>query len=193
MSKKPTEYERYILLEKFTTISRKVSPDLLLGFYASICQRALVNDSGMIRTQTETHNRLEIVAAHGMPCGIPTRNSKDCVTYLHFLSWDKKKEKLGKLFTTYPLRLRNYLHSPVTSNFLHPNVLLRHCSQALPNYIMFLLQRETARLHAYPPSYYMETIIIFEQREQFCKGCKQTFPKCCILKLYDTQIQLSKL
>jgi hypothetical protein len=40
------------------------------GYY----QRLLVGESGIIRTQTETHNR-QIVAMHGTPCAIPPRNS----------------------------------------------------------------------------------------------------------------------
>jgi hypothetical protein len=37
--------------------SHKVSPDSLLGISADICQRYLVDESGMIRTQMETENR----------------------------------------------------------------------------------------------------------------------------------------
>jgi len=59
MLKNPAEYERDILSAKFTVISRQVSPDSLLGVSAGICQRALVDESGMIRTQMGTHNRSE--------------------------------------------------------------------------------------------------------------------------------------
>jgi hypothetical protein len=44
---------------KFTAISREVYPDLLVGVSAGICQRALADESGMIRTQKWTHNRSE--------------------------------------------------------------------------------------------------------------------------------------
>jgi hypothetical protein len=55
-------------------ICHQVSPALLLGVSAGNCQRALVYESGMIRTQMEMHSRSEIVAVYGMPCAIPTRN-----------------------------------------------------------------------------------------------------------------------
>jgi hypothetical protein len=48
-----------ILSAKFA-ISQQVSPDSLLGVSADICHRALVDESGMIRTQMGTHNRSEI-------------------------------------------------------------------------------------------------------------------------------------
>jgi hypothetical protein len=54
--KNPEKYERYILSAKFDVLSRQVSPDLLLGVSASICQRALVDESGMIITQIGTYN-----------------------------------------------------------------------------------------------------------------------------------------
>jgi hypothetical protein len=38
-------------------------------------QKALVDKSGMIRTQEGTHNRSEMVAVYGEPCAIPPRNS----------------------------------------------------------------------------------------------------------------------
>jgi hypothetical protein len=45
MLKNPAEYERDILLAKFTTISRQVSPNSLLGVSVGICQ----SSSGRIR------------------------------------------------------------------------------------------------------------------------------------------------
>jgi hypothetical protein len=57
MLKYPAEHERDISSAKFTAISRQVSPDSLLGVCACIFQKALVDASGMIRTQRETHNR----------------------------------------------------------------------------------------------------------------------------------------
>jgi hypothetical protein len=51
MSKKPAQYEIDNSSAKFTAISRHVSPDSLLGVSAGICHRALMDESGMIRTQ----------------------------------------------------------------------------------------------------------------------------------------------
>jgi hypothetical protein len=59
MSKNPAEYERDISLAKFVAISRQVSPDSLLGVSIGICHRALVDESGIIRTRMGTHNRSE--------------------------------------------------------------------------------------------------------------------------------------
>jgi hypothetical protein len=55
--KNPREYERDISSKKFTAISNQVYPDLLLGVSAFICQRDLVNEPGMIRTEMGTHNK----------------------------------------------------------------------------------------------------------------------------------------
>jgi hypothetical protein len=52
MLKNPAEYERDIYSAKFTAISHQVSPNSLVYVSAGICQRALVDESGMIRTQT---------------------------------------------------------------------------------------------------------------------------------------------
>jgi hypothetical protein len=57
--KNPAEYERGISSAKFTTSSSQVFPDLLQGVFADVCQRALVYESRMIRTQMGTHNRSE--------------------------------------------------------------------------------------------------------------------------------------
>jgi hypothetical protein len=59
MLKNLAEYERDILPEKFTAISRQVSPDSLLGVSAGIFQRALVDESKMNRTLMGMHNRSE--------------------------------------------------------------------------------------------------------------------------------------
>jgi hypothetical protein len=59
MLKNSAVYERDILSAKFTAISRHVSPDSLLGVSAGICQRALLDESGMIRTHMGKHNRSE--------------------------------------------------------------------------------------------------------------------------------------
>jgi hypothetical protein len=44
-----------------------------LGVSAGHCQRALVGDSGIIRTQMRKHNRSEMVTEHGTHCVIPPR------------------------------------------------------------------------------------------------------------------------
>jgi hypothetical protein len=59
MLKNPAEYEIDISSAKLTAISsakltaipRQVFPDSLLGVSAGTCERALVDESGMIRTQ----------------------------------------------------------------------------------------------------------------------------------------------
>jgi hypothetical protein len=38
-------------------ITRQVSPDSILDVSAGICQRALMDETGMITTQMVTHNR----------------------------------------------------------------------------------------------------------------------------------------
>jgi hypothetical protein len=58
MLKNPAGYERYFV-GKIYRLSRQVSPDSLLDVCAGIWQRALVDVSGMIRTQLGTHNRPE--------------------------------------------------------------------------------------------------------------------------------------
>jgi hypothetical protein len=50
MLKKPTEYERKSLSVKVTVISRQVSLASLL-VSAGYCQRAILDESGMIRNQ----------------------------------------------------------------------------------------------------------------------------------------------
>jgi hypothetical protein len=55
----------------FAAISRQVSPTSQLGISAGNCRRALVDESGVIRTQMRTHNRSYMVAVHGTPRAIP--------------------------------------------------------------------------------------------------------------------------
>jgi hypothetical protein len=57
--KNPVKYETYFSSAKFTTICCQVFSEFLLGVYAGIYQRALVDESGMMRTQMEMHNRSE--------------------------------------------------------------------------------------------------------------------------------------
>jgi len=56
-------------------ISCQISPALLPDVSAGYCQRALVDESGMIRTQIGMHNRSEMFTVHGMPCTISLCNS----------------------------------------------------------------------------------------------------------------------
>jgi hypothetical protein len=66
---------------KFMAISHQAFPALLLDVSAGICQRALVDESGIIVTQMGTGNRPEKVAVQGMPCVIPPRNSNCKIFY----------------------------------------------------------------------------------------------------------------
>jgi hypothetical protein len=54
--------------EKFTDISRQVYPTSLLVVSVGNCQRVLVDESRMIRTQTGTHDRSEMVEVHWTLC-----------------------------------------------------------------------------------------------------------------------------
>jgi hypothetical protein len=51
MLKIPAEYERDTSSAKFTAISYQISPASTLDASAGFCQRALVDELGMIRTQ----------------------------------------------------------------------------------------------------------------------------------------------
>jgi hypothetical protein len=53
------------------------SPALLLDVSTGNCQRALVNESGIVITQTGTQNRSEMFAVHGTPCAKPPHSSND--------------------------------------------------------------------------------------------------------------------
>jgi hypothetical protein len=57
MLKNSAERESDLSSAKFTVISRQISPDSLLGFSTGICQRALVDELGMIRTEIGMHSR----------------------------------------------------------------------------------------------------------------------------------------
>jgi hypothetical protein len=87
----PYKYEKRYFIAKFTAISHQVSPALLLRVSVGNCQRALVDESGMVRIQMGTHSRLEMVTVHGTPCVIPCYNSNSmCILVL--------KEVLAKEF-----------------------------------------------------------------------------------------------
>jgi hypothetical protein len=70
----PPEYDRDTSKAKLTGTSRQVFPSSLLHVSAGICQRALVAESRMIRTQIGTHNRVKIVTVFGTPWAIPPHN-----------------------------------------------------------------------------------------------------------------------
>jgi hypothetical protein len=59
MLKIPAKYDRDTSPVKFTSISRQLFSVSLLGVPVGFCQGALVDQSGMIRTQMGTHNRSE--------------------------------------------------------------------------------------------------------------------------------------
>jgi hypothetical protein len=67
MLKIPSECDRDTSSAKLTDISRQDSPDSLLDVSVGICYRALVDESGVIRTQMRTHNTSEMVTVRGMP------------------------------------------------------------------------------------------------------------------------------
>jgi hypothetical protein len=75
MLKIPEEYDTYTSLGNLSTFLAKFLPASLLGASAGICQKALVDESGMIRTQMGKHDK-KMVAVHGTLCTIPPRNSK---------------------------------------------------------------------------------------------------------------------
>jgi hypothetical protein len=47
---------------------------MLPGVSVGNCQRVLVDDSGIMRTQMMTHGRLEMVPVYGTPCAVPAQN-----------------------------------------------------------------------------------------------------------------------
>jgi hypothetical protein len=61
-------YARDICKQNSTIISRQVSPASLLVASAGNCQRALVEESEMIRAQIGTRHRSEMVAMQGSYC-----------------------------------------------------------------------------------------------------------------------------
>jgi hypothetical protein len=57
--KSSAEYAIDISSAKLTAISCQVSPDWLQGVSVGVCQRAPVDESGIIKTQIATHNTSE--------------------------------------------------------------------------------------------------------------------------------------
>jgi hypothetical protein len=70
----PTEYENNVLPAKFA-ISCQAPPDSLLDVSAGTCQRTLVDELGMIRTQTGHKIDQKMVAIHATLHLIPPHNS----------------------------------------------------------------------------------------------------------------------
>jgi hypothetical protein len=54
--------------KNLTAISRHVSPDSVVDVSGGNFQRALICESGIIRTQVGSHNRSEMVVMLGSPC-----------------------------------------------------------------------------------------------------------------------------
>jgi hypothetical protein len=63
-------------------MSRQHSPDSLLRVSAGTCQRALVDKSGMIRTQMGSTIDHKMVAVYGTLCKIPHRKRNGSEVYL---------------------------------------------------------------------------------------------------------------
>jgi hypothetical protein len=89
MLKNPTGMKRNTSKAKFMAISHQVSTALLPDVSAGYCQRALVNESGIVRTQMGMHKRSEMVTVHGMPCVIPLCDSN---SKWKDISCEKRKE-----------------------------------------------------------------------------------------------------
>jgi hypothetical protein len=64
----PTDIKEIIIKQNLLAISGQVSPALLIGVSAGNCQRFLVDESSIIRTQMGTHNGSEIVEVRRSPC-----------------------------------------------------------------------------------------------------------------------------
>jgi hypothetical protein len=62
MLKNPAEYGRDTASAKIHSICHQVSPASIPGMSAGCCQNALVDESGMIRTQMGKHNRSLMMA-----------------------------------------------------------------------------------------------------------------------------------
>jgi len=66
-------------------IFQQVSFALLLGLSAGYCQRALVGESVMIRTQMGKHNRSDMIAVYRMPCAIPPSKQYQFLSIHHII------------------------------------------------------------------------------------------------------------
>jgi hypothetical protein len=66
------------------TFLAKFLPALLLGAYAGTCQRAVVDESGIIISQMGHTIHQKMVAVHGTLCTIPHRNSYQYTVQLRF-------------------------------------------------------------------------------------------------------------
>jgi hypothetical protein len=52
-------------------ICRQISPASLICVCAGYCQRALEDESAVIRTHIRKHNKSVMVAVYGTPCAVP--------------------------------------------------------------------------------------------------------------------------
>jgi hypothetical protein len=60
---------------------------------AGCCQRALVDESGIINAPIGTHNTSEMVAVLGTPCAIPLRNSNYIISFEFILRKARMKSE----------------------------------------------------------------------------------------------------
>jgi hypothetical protein len=68
-------YEERYFVGTFTATFCEFSPPSLPYVSVGYCERGLVVGIGIMRTQTEMHNRSETVAILGTPCAVPPHNS----------------------------------------------------------------------------------------------------------------------
>jgi hypothetical protein len=67
MLKNPTSMKKTLHRQNSAIISSQVSPASLLGVSTGNSQRAVVDKSGIIRNQMETHSRSNMVSVQGSP------------------------------------------------------------------------------------------------------------------------------
>jgi hypothetical protein len=60
------EYEKIFRRQNSATVSRRLSPALVLDVCAGDCQKALLKESGMIKIQVRMHNRSEMVVVEAV-------------------------------------------------------------------------------------------------------------------------------
>jgi hypothetical protein len=72
--KDPYKYGKGYFIGKVHSHFLPRSPTSLLGVSAGNCQTALLDESGMVRTQMGVHNGSEIITVHVTPCVIPPHN-----------------------------------------------------------------------------------------------------------------------
>jgi hypothetical protein len=72
---KSPQYKRVTCRQNLWIFFAKFLPASLLGVSAGYCQRSVLGESGMIRTQMGKHSRSVVVAVYGTPCVIQPPNS----------------------------------------------------------------------------------------------------------------------